>query len=141
MDHTISSQEGPQQGDPLGPLLFCNTIQPLLLSLNSDLNLGYLDDVTRGGPSSTIASDVAEIAKVRTNMGLTLNTSKCELIAHPDFSVEDDLLHSFTRVDVSAATLLGAPLFSGPVLDEAWSDRCHDLCRAVNRLNLVQGIF
>ena len=29
-DSTIWSEEGPQQGDPLGPLLFCLTIQPIL---------------------------------------------------------------------------------------------------------------
>ena len=34
---TIHSREGPQQGDPLGPLLFCGTIHPLLLSLTSEL--------------------------------------------------------------------------------------------------------
>jgi len=38
-------------------------------------------------------------------MGLTLNISKCELIAHPDFSVTDDLLQSFARVDISDTTL------------------------------------
>ena len=48
--HTVLSQEGPQQGDPLGPLLFCNTIHPLLSSLKSDLKLGYMDDVSLGGP-------------------------------------------------------------------------------------------
>jgi len=31
-------------------------------------------------------------------------------------------------------TLLGAPLFPGSVLDQAWSDRCNDLSRAVKRL-------
>ena len=31
------------------------------------------------------------------------------------------------------------PLFSGPALDEAWSDRCGDLDRAVDRLNLVSS--
>ena len=46
------SREGPQQGDPLGPLLFCGTIHPLLLSLTSELNLAYMDDVTLGGPES-----------------------------------------------------------------------------------------
>ena len=48
--YIISSLEGPRQGDPLGPLLFCNMIQPLLSSLSSELNLGYLDDVTLAGP-------------------------------------------------------------------------------------------
>jgi len=90
--HTISSEEGPQQGYPLGPLLFCNTIQTLLSSLASELNLGYLDDVTLGGPADTVASDVAEIAKVGGNVGLILNSSKCELLAHPGVIVNDKRL-------------------------------------------------
>ena len=45
-------------------------------------NLGYLD-VTLGGPVDTVASDVAEIAKVGGNIGLILNSSRCELLAHP----------------------------------------------------------
>ena len=57
--HTILSEEGPQQGDPLGPLLFCNTVQPLLSSLASELNLGYLDDVTLGGPVDTVAAEMS----------------------------------------------------------------------------------
>ena len=55
-NYTVSSEEGPQQGDPVGPLLFCNTIQPLLTSLDSDLNLGYLDDVSLGGPADVVAA-------------------------------------------------------------------------------------
>jgi len=61
---TLSSEEGPYQGDPVGTLLFCNTIQPLLTSLDSDLNLGYLDDVSLGGPADAVAAYVAQIAKV-----------------------------------------------------------------------------
>ena len=61
--YTVSSQEGPQQGDPVGPLLFCNSIQPLLSSLESELNLGYLDDVSLGGPVDTVAADVAWIER------------------------------------------------------------------------------
>ena len=55
--YIVSSEEGAQQGDPVGPLLFCNTIHPLLSSLKSNLNLGYLDDVTLGGTVKTVASD------------------------------------------------------------------------------------
>ena len=34
--YTVLSSEGVQQGDPIGPLLFCLTIHPLLSQLNSD---------------------------------------------------------------------------------------------------------
>jgi len=47
---TIESQEGVQQGDPMGPLLFSLVVHRLLTSLCSDLVLGYLDDFTLGAP-------------------------------------------------------------------------------------------
>ena len=93
-----------------------------------------MDDVSLGGPVDRVVSDIIEISKVGSSMGLTLNPSKCELIAHQDLSVKDDCLLSFVRVNVSDATLLGAPLFPGPVLDKVWSDRCADLARAVDRM-------
>jgi hypothetical protein len=135
--YTLLSQEGPQQGDPLGPLLFCNTIHPLLLSLQADLNMGYLDDLSVGGPVDAIADDVVKISTAGQKLGLTLNAAKCELIAHPDLVVEDPLLRSFQRVTVPEASLLGAPLFEGPALDQAWLRCCGDLSRAVERLKLI----
>jgi len=39
----IIIEEGPQQGDPLGPMLFCLTIHPLLLSLDNLFMLGSPD--------------------------------------------------------------------------------------------------
>jgi len=137
--HTVLSHKGPHQDDPLGSLLFCNTIHPMLSSLKSDLKLGYMDDVSLGGPVDTVGSDILEISKVGSSMGFTLNPSKCELIAHQDLSVKDDCLLSFVRVNVSDATLLGAPLFPVTVLDKAWSDRCADLARAVDRLDDVSS--
>jgi len=87
--YVISSEKSLQQGDPLGPLLFCNTIQPLLSSLNSELNLRYLDDVTLAGPADTVASGAANITQPGGAMGLVLNTGKCELIVHRDCVVDD----------------------------------------------------
>ena len=135
--HIVLSEEGAQQGDPMGPLLFCNTIHPLLSSLHASLNLGYLDDVTLGGSVKTVASDVAEVIRAGAELGLSLNVSKCELIANKDFQVDDILLQSFHRTEFEDATLLGAPLFPGAALDKAWEDRCKDLARAVDRLKTI----
>ena len=49
--YIISSEEGPQEGDPIGPILFSNAVQPLLELLQFDLRLGFLDDFTLGEPS------------------------------------------------------------------------------------------
>src|SRR6218665_3139141 len=46
---SLSSQVGPQQGDPLGPLLFRLPLQPVLQSLESGLKVGFMDDLTLGG--------------------------------------------------------------------------------------------
>ena len=44
-NQTLSSAEGVQQGDPLGPLLFCLALHSYLLRLNS-FCVAYMDDVT-----------------------------------------------------------------------------------------------
>ena len=135
--YVISSEDGAQQGDPIGPLLFSNTLQPVLSSLQAHLNLGYLDDVTLGGPVEMVASDVAEIVNAGSKIGLSLNAAKCELIGHPDFVVNDTRLQSFERVEISITTLLGAPLLPGSARDHAWDKRCEELARAVDRLGAI----
>jgi len=132
--YIVSSEVGPQRGDPVGPLLFCNAIQPLLNSLDSELNLGHTDSVSLDDPADGVAADVAQIAKVGGDMGLHLNTSKGELIGHSNFSTSDALLQSFTRVDVCDDSLLGAPLFHSSQLDKLWNGCCDDLARAAERL-------
>ena len=134
--YSVLSQEGTQQGDPLGPLLFCNTVHPLLSPLVSDLTLGYLDDFTLGGNVATVAQDV-RIVDLGSNMGISLNAAKCELVAHSGLVVDDPLLRSFTCVQPCDGTLLGAPLFHGKVLNDFCSERCSDLSRAVDRLCFV----
>ena len=61
-DEVIWSAEGVQQGDPLGPLLFCLVLHPILLSLDSPLKIGFMDDVTLGGDIALVAEDVERIS-------------------------------------------------------------------------------
>ena len=58
---TLQSAEGVQQGDPLGPLLFCLTINPLIANLKSEFRVFYLDDGTVGGAEGEALQDLQYI--------------------------------------------------------------------------------
>ena len=60
--------------------MFCLGLQPFLEECKSELVLGYMDDVTLGGPTDNVSSDVALFKSKAADVGLKLNTSKCELI-------------------------------------------------------------
>ena len=138
-DFTISSQEGTQQGDPLGPFLFCLSIHGLLTSLKSSLPLAYMDDFTIGGQIDVVASDVERIITEGRAMGLHLNRSKCEIIHPQNMKINNDILDSFVHIPSDNVTLLGAPLFTGHTLDSALA-KCHDdLAVAISRLKDINS--
>ena len=138
-DFQIRSEEGIQQVDPLGPLLFCLTIQPILSSLQSDLTIGFMDDVTLGGDMHVVSSDIQHIKCSGATLGLNLNISKCELISSSSVAPPSELLKSFIPVLPADATLLGAPCLAGRNLDCALDACCSDLQRAIDRLSLLES--
>src|SRR6218665_3120439 len=71
--YTILSSMGPQQGDPLGPLLFCLPLQTALLKLTFPLAFGFLDDISLGGPTASVAADMASLEADCADFGLSLN--------------------------------------------------------------------
>ena len=134
----ILSEEGTQQGDPLGPLEFCLVLQPLLMKLRSDLRIGYLDDLTLGGNKDTVAADVHLIAEESKHLGLLLNRSKCEITCHNTQTPIDDLaFQEFSYMALEELTLLGAPLIPGPAVDKVIDTKANDLERAITRLSLL----
>ncbi len=135
-DFTVLSSEGVQQGDPMGPLLFCLTIQPLLMSLKSDLVLGYLDDVTIAGESSSVSQDVSRVLQACPDLGLRLNVSKCELISNGVCSLPD-VFSSFMQVHPDEALLLGSPLLSGAAMNSVLTKLNENLIRASQKLTLI----
>lgn len=137
--YTVLSQEGPQQGDPIGPLLFCITVHPLLQSLSSQLKVGYLDDFCLGGTEQSVARDVEMVMILGQDMGLSLNVSKCELIQKPCTTCSNPFLGGFKKVDLQNMLLLGSPIMPGPELDRKLQECCSDLARAVRRLELIDA--
>ncbi len=133
---TIESQEGVQQGDPLGPLLFSLVVHPLLTSLRSNLAIGYLDDFTLGGPLETVAADVASIRSKGASLGLSLNAEKSEVISHSG-NISNSQFAGFRQVTLDSATLLGAPIFCGQAMDDILSTLLENLKLAVDKLQHI----
>ncbi len=78
-DFTISTEEGVQQGDPLGPLLFCLAIHDNV-NLKSCFNVFYLDDGTLGGSVSDVKADIANLEAAAREINLFLNHDKSKII-------------------------------------------------------------
>lgn len=110
-NRSIISAEGVQQGDPLGPLLFCLVLHQHSLHLQSQFNVLYLDDVTLGGDPEDLLHDI-EVMKDAAKLGLLLNSEKCEIICS-DVSARSTILASLPGaqlVPTSQAQLLGSPI-------------------------------
>jgi len=137
--HTVDSCEGVQQGDPLGPLLFCLTVQPLLALCSCEFKVGFLDDFTLGDHPLTVSREVARLEERASDLGLKMNFSKCEIISGPSSNVPPDGLSNFRRVEVDQAILLGSPLSGKGSMDESLDSRIRSLQAASSRLRLLQA--
>ena len=111
-DFLISSDEGAQQGDPLGPLLFCATSLRLAKLMKAPLNIWYMDDGTLGGDIEVLINDFLVVQQMGDSIGLKLNESKCELITYDlDVLLKFRAIpQSIQHISVSRSVLLGAPI-------------------------------
>ena len=108
----LQSSEGVQQGDPLGPLLFCLAIHPLTEKLTSELVVFYLDDGTLGGRVGEVLQDLQTVECAAEDLGLQLNRGKSEVIGR-DTTLLEPLLSAAPELTVTSpeqATLLGSAL-------------------------------
>ena len=111
-DKIIESAEGVQQGDPLGPLLFCLTIHQLCSRMKSELSLFYLDDGTLGGKVEDVLHDLDLVEREGAELGLILNHQKSEIISS-DNAARGSVLCAIPGarvIDPEKATLLGSPV-------------------------------
>ena len=137
----ISSAEGVQQGDPLGPLLFCLGTHHLTTSLKSSFRVFYLDDGTLGGTPDEILSDLSHIEACSARLGLVLNHSKSEVICR-DEEVKSSLLNIYPEMhytDPKLAILLGSPIGDIEAIELAIASKISDLERMGCRLKLLEA--
>ena len=124
----LHSSEGIQQGDPLGPLLFCLTIHSLTALLKSELKIFYLDDGTIGGAESSVLADLKSIECNARHLGLHLNYNKTEIICSKESGTQ---LLSYApglrTVEPNDADLLGTPLGDMSCIDNVLSDKVNKL--------------
>ena len=108
-----------QQRVPLGPLLFCLTIQPLLLKLRSAFSVFYLDDGTIGGSAEDIIRDLRIVEYEAGLASLELNHAKTELVCDDVVTCNAVLsaFSDFKQICCNCATLLGTPLGSVGLID------------------------
>jgi hypothetical protein len=144
--YTLTSEEGTQQGDPLGPLLYCCTTMSFVKRVKSVFNVWYMDDGTLGGNADALLTDFEMIVKEAKNFGLTVSTSKCELITD-----DDDIVRQFravvpdiNHVNTSDAMLLGAPIGSEQSVVEVLTVKLHELRRLsirISQFNAHDALF
>lgn len=138
-ESTIQSAEGVQQGDPLGPLLFCLTIHPLITPLISELRIFYLDDGTLGGPEEDVLQDLEYVEREAATLGLQLNHAKTELICEEPAGTV--LLHSYPdlcKVPPDETVLLGSPIGQLSSIDAVISSKVSALRTMSSRLQYLQ---
>ena len=138
---TILSTEGVQQGDPLGPLLFCLGIHDLISSLQSQFRVFYLDDGTLGGTLDEVSADLALIESQAPLLGLILNQAKSEVIcANKD--TMSSILTSFPALhpsDPRHAILLRSPIGGIEAIEDTIKAKVADLQRLGERLPLLEA--
>ena len=131
----LLSAEGVQQGNPLGPLLFCLTLHQFIIPLKSSFHVAYLDDLTLGGSVALLREDVLSI-KEAVSIGLVLNLQKSEIIS--DCSEVIDSLHGVLPgaevISPRAASLLGSPIGNTDCLSSAVADKISALRLMGDRL-------
>ena len=145
-EYLLSSDEGVQQGDPMGPLLFSLATFSLAKSMKSELNMWYLDDGCLGGDVDLLISDFEYIKKSGQAFGLSVNESICEQITEDDraISMFRQIVPNIVTVRPQSACLLGAPIGDSVIIDNALKtklDNLQKLCDTLKSLNAHDAFF
>jgi hypothetical protein len=135
-ESVIMSEQGLQQGDPLGPMFYCTSTQKLISKLKTEYGQWYLDDGSLGGKVDDLMLAFLSLKSEAAKIGLHVNVKKCELI-----TADQSVIHKFLSiapdiaiVDPDAAVLLGAPVGGQQSIDQMLEKKLTELQRLSHRL-------
>jgi hypothetical protein len=148
----ILSSLGSQQGCPLGPLLFCLAMHPLIASINRDvpllaLNRWYLDDGGLVGRTEHVQAAFDIIRRDGPARGLQVNLMKCQLVW---FSSDvrfrlDPFPENIQRYPSSDFDMLGSPIgskeFCSSFVEVNSLAKCRGILSKLPGLNDPQSAF
>ena len=118
-DSVIKSCEGTQQGDPESPALLSDSIQDLIDSLESKINLWYLDDGNLSDDYRTVLKDLKKFVEAERTLGLEIKPTKSLIVFPGDITEKrkSTILASFQKLCPGIKTpkkyeliILGSPL-------------------------------
>ena len=115
------------------------------MSLTSELNLWYLDEVTLGGPADVVLKDLSRIIEKSAELGLKLNFKKCEIavLASTAIGADQNLLEPFQQLapgirilNKGEMVLLGSPL-TEEAISVVLQVKTNALSQLKSRLDLI----
>jgi len=138
--YSISSEEGIQQGDPLGPLLFCITLIDVLAPSKCLILCGLPGRITLGDSVDSLITEAHDLKIRAHSVGLTLNESKCEVIglSATSHQVWTSSGRQIPECAPEKAVLLGSPFYDVGVTAALELQRA-SLVRATNRLQFMSS--
>ena len=142
-DHSILSCCGVQQGDPLAPLAFALSLQPIVERIKRDvpdmqINAWYLDDGTLCGTAEDLRAALAIVEKDGPSRGLRLNREKSLLYIPEDATYEINPLPPEIPSVRSGFDLLGSPIGTHSYCETSVLKRVNKVQEILDRLSDIQ---
>ena len=140
-ESVILSEQGLQQGDPLGPMFYCTSTQKLIARIKTEYGQWYLDDGSLGGKVEDLMLAFVSLQSEAAKIGLHINEKKCELISADQSVIQQfqSIAPDIAIVDPNGAILLGAPVGGQLSVDQMLEKKLTELQRLSHRLKGLQA--
>ncbi|KAL5475099.1 hypothetical protein EMCRGX_G027154 [Ephydatia muelleri] len=122
---TLRSESGVQQGDLLGPLLFCLVLHKMVTAIATDsicsqlsFHSWYMDDGVIAGSKQAALQALSIIKQLGPPLGLFINTSKCELFSKGGLTGFPDGMKSNALNFEILGVPIGDPIFCAKSIAE-----------------------